>query len=94
VELKLQCLITELRHLRCISKLSFMICIDELLDEWIYLAPHELSTPQQSLQMLPTLQHLNFPSNAKQFRLFTPNRSTRMAFPLLRQWVLTHLHPR
>jgi hypothetical protein len=88
-----QRLITELRHLWCVSKLSFMICIDGLLDEWIYLAPHEPSTLQQSLQMLPTLQHLNSPSNAKQFRLSTPNRSTRMA-PLLRQWVLTHRRPR
>jgi len=90
-ELKLRRLIAELQHLQCVPELSLVIHVNCLLDERTHLAQHEPSTSQQSLRMLPTPRHLNFPFSAKLSTISTPDRLKRAA--LLRQRVPIQVHP-
>jgi len=85
MELKLQHLVNELKHIQWVPKWLFAICIDKLLDEWMYLAQHKLSTPQWSSRTLLTPRHLNFLSSTKLSRISTPDKPTRMTLILYLQ---------
>jgi hypothetical protein len=100
VELKLQCLIKELKHIQCIS--NSIICLlydkfDQPSGKRIYPNRYAHSTLLQSSRTQLILQHPNSPSSAKPWKIsiLTKHKVLLKTITALfyQAWILSHMHP-
>jgi hypothetical protein len=100
VELKLQRLIKELKHVQCVS--NSIICLpydkfDQPSGEWIYPDRYTHSTLLQSSRTQLILQHPNSPSSAKPWKISILAKHKvllKTITTLFHQaWILSHTHP-